>query len=69
MDSLIGTIKRDEINGFLADHGIYHAKEVIFGDSSYTVRSFRRDDKGQYIVSKEHPGEPIEDVEVFSYGN
>lgn len=69
MDILIGTIKRDEINGFLADHGIYHAKEVTFDESSYTVKSFRRDEKGEYILSRDHPGQPIEDVEVFSYGN
>lgn len=69
MDVQIGTIKRDEIMGFLADHGIYHSKEVTFSESSYMVRTFRRDDKGEYILSLDHPGQPIEDIEVFSYGN
>jgi hypothetical protein len=69
VDIELGTIKRDEINGFLADHGIYHAKEVTFSESSYTVKSFRRNDEGKYILSQEHPGRPIEDVEVFMYGN
>jgi hypothetical protein len=65
----LGNIKRDEINGFLADHGIYHAREVTFNESGYTVVKYRRDEKGQYMLSADHPGSPIEDVEVFSYGN
>ena len=65
----VGSIRRDEINGFLAEHGIYHSKEVTFSESSYTIKSMRRNEKGEYLLSEDHPGEPIWDVEVFTYGN
>jgi hypothetical protein len=69
MDTQVGTIKSSEINGFLADHGIYHAKEVKFTETGYTVVRFRRDEKGEYLLSRDHPGEPIIDEESFTYGN
>lgn len=66
----VGNIRRDEINGFLADHGIYHAKEVKFTESGYTVVKFRREEiSNAYIISQEHPGQPIIDEETFTYGN
>jgi hypothetical protein len=58
-----------ELTEFFESHGIFHSKEVIFEVGHYTVRSYRRDDEGKYILSQEHPGQPIEDVEVFTYGH
>lgn len=64
-----GTITKQEINDFLESHGILHSRQVTFDVTGYKVHSFRRDEDGKYILSKEHPGMPIEDVEDFVYGN
>jgi hypothetical protein len=58
-----------ELTKFFEDHGIFHSKQVTFNIDSYTVVSHRRDEDGRYMLSKDHPGEPIIDEEEFTYAD
>lgn len=60
------SVKRSEVAWFFEQHGIDHAERVEFTLYGFTVWSFRRDDKGQYMLA---PGrrDPIMDVKYYPY--
>jgi hypothetical protein len=64
-----GTITKADIANFFEIHEITHSNYVIFEPTHYTVKSYRRDEEGKYVLSKEHPGEPIIDEETFTYAD
>ena len=64
-----GGITQKALTDFLFMHGIDHSVKVVFEREHYTVYTYRRDENGKYTLSQDHPGNPIEDVEVFSYGD
>jgi hypothetical protein len=69
IDKRRGSIAMSELTAFLESHGIFHSKKVTFEIDSYTVVSYRRDKDGRYMLSQDHPNEPIIDEETFVYGH
>lgn len=64
-----GKVTRQALAEFFEAHDIRHAERVVFDVDGYTVHSFRRDGDDKYVLSQDHPGEPIREVEHFLYGN
>lgn len=64
-----GKVTRQALAEFFEAHNIFHAERVVFDLDGYTVHSFRRNEDNKYVISQDHPGEPIREVEHFIYGD
>ena len=57
-------MKRKDIQNFFEKHGLLHAERVEFTLNGYTIWSYRRDEKGDYVVVN---GLPVIETKFVAY--